>query len=198
MSRWTLASCIAAALTCCAAACGSCEKDDAKKDEARSVRPRTGSAPVSPKRLESPKLDTRKLPKRTSPTKVTPEEAGETLPVPDGARVLSEPTASRGGPQTKSTLCFDDADVDQATASLKKSLIHGGWSDIQHGASGGRHDRVTMSAHKAPYRLSAQIMLGNWEECKRSQGQVYASLTLGKIANRPTGDAVSAPDDPAE
>lgn len=174
--------------------CGSCEKDEPTKEKRR-TRETPESAPAAPKRIRAPKLDTSKLPNRASPTRVTEQEAKEVLPVPEGARALSDPTASAGGPQMKSTLCFDGSTVDQATAALKKSLLLDGWKNINHRASAGRHDRVSMSAQKAPYRLSARIMLGNWDGCTRTEQQVYASLTLHKLSDRHGASPSSAPDD---
>jgi hypothetical protein len=172
-----------------------CNKKKSAKKAPAAVHSDAGQASSTTAR-ERPTLPSVKEAKRRSlakrsMAKVTVAEAVASIPQPQGARVLTKPTEMLGGRQVKSTMCFDDANAQDAVASLRKALEADGWTNIHSRSHPMRPNRIGMAAQKAPYRLTASFQAGNWPGCKFVEKKIWASIIMHKVqapTPRPDGN----------
>jgi hypothetical protein len=118
---------------------------------------------------------------------ITPEEIKPMLPALKGGTSLGEPIATARGLRVTAMECLTG---DQATikTSLEARLNELGFKAIRM-SERQRMNIITVSAEKAPYRLSATVRSGPYPDCPADQKKSKLLMSFFKRPLRPEGAA---------
>lgn len=180
MSRihWAIAFCAVLAV----AACGNKKKPAQKEDPPAEPVAKVEQTPPGPENKPGPLQE------------VTPAEFNKLFVAPENAEIVTPPQQAPGGERIQAAYCVKKASLDKTVEGFKTAMAGSGWQDIVSPAS--RADRVSLTASRTPYRMTALFMRADIQGCPQEDNNTYVTVQFSKL--RAGASAVPAAPSPPE